>query len=155
MKKILILALICIAIVQNDDDIEEDVLEKIKGPAYNIKHPNSKASCAIGDWQDNVNGVSDCVDNLLYDLSTGIYFDHCCYIRYQKDGDMHSDCIGLTEESFLDTTITIKRLEKGDRSLSREFALKTANSKIYQLDCYSSYLKSLSFASILLLALFF
>ena len=150
MKKILLLAFICIAIA-----LDVDETEYIKGPAVNLKHPNSQYSCQDKAWADKVNGVSDCVDHLLYDTDRGIYYDHCCYIRYQKDGDMHSDCIGLTEENFLDTTITMKRLEKGDRSLSRDFALKTAGSKIYQIDCFSSYLKSLSFASILLLALFF
>ena len=150
MKKILLLAFICIAIASDVDETEY-----LKGPAANLKHPNSQYSCQDEAWADNVNGVSDCVDHLLYDPYRGIYYDHCCYIRYQKNGDMHSDCIGLTEENFLDTTITMKRLEKGDRSLSHEFALKTAGSKIYQIDCFSSYLKSLSFASILLLALFF
>ena len=150
MKKILLLAFICIAIASTVDEVET-----IKGPAANLKHPNSQYSCQDKAWADKVNGVSDCGDHLLYDTDRGIYYDHCCYIRYQKDGDMHSDCIGLTEENFLDTTITMKRLEKGDRSLSRDFALKTAGSKIYQIDCFSSYLKSLSFASILLLALFF
>jgi len=150
MKKILLLAFICIAIALDVDETED-----LKGPAANLKHPNSQYSCQDEAWHDTVIGVSDCVDRLLYDTERGIYYDHCCYIRYQKDGDMHSDCIGLTEENFLDTTITMKRLEKGDRSLSRYFALKTAGSKIYQIDCFSSYLKSLSFASILLLALFF
>ena len=150
MKKILLLAFICIAIASTVDEVET-----IKGPAANLKHPNSEYSCHNDSWADTVNGVSDCVDHLLYDTERGIYYDHCCYIRYQKDGDMHSDCIGLTEENFLDTTITMKRLEKGDRSLLGDFALKTAGSKIYQIDCFSSYLKSLSFASILLLALFF
>ena len=150
MKKILLLAFICIAIASTVDEVET-----IKGPAANLKHPNSEYSCHNDSWADTVNGVSDCVDHLLYDTERGIYYDHCCYIRFQKDGDMHSDCIGLTEENFLDTTITMKRLEKGDRSLLGDFALKTAGSKIYQIDCFSSYLKSLSFASILLLALFF
>ena len=148
MKKILLL--VCIAIALDVDETKD-----LKGPAANLKHPNSEYSCHNDSWADTVNGVSDCVDHLLYDTERGIYYDHCCYIRYQKDGDMHSDCIGLTEENFLDTTITMKRLEKGDRSLSGDFALKTAGSKIYQIDCFSSYLKSLSFASILLLALFF
>ena len=135
--------------------MDVDETKDLKGPAANLKHPNSEYSCHNDSWADTVNGVSDCVDHLLYDTERGIYYDHCCYIRYQKDGDMHSDCIGLTEENFLDTTITMKRLEKGDRSLSRYFASRTINSKIYQLDCFSSYLKSMSFASILLLALFF
>ena len=152
MKKILLLAFICIAIALDVDETKD-----LKGPAANLKHPNSQYSCHNDSWHDTVNGVSDCVDHLLYDTDPErrIYYDHCCYIRYQKDGDMHSDCIGLTEENFLDITITMKRLEKGDRSLLGDFALKTAGSKIYQIDCFSSYLKSLSFASILLLALFF
>ncbi len=65
---------------------------------------------------------------------------------------MHAGCIGLSEENYLDTTTTIKRMEQGDRLI---WTRNAANSKIYQLDCFSSYLKNISIAFILLLALFF
>ncbi len=63
---------------------------------------------------------------------------------------MHAGCVGLSEEQYLDTTTTMRRMEKGDHNI---WTRKAANSKIYQLSCYSSYLKSI--ASILILALFF
>ena len=143
MKQILFFALIWIAITVDEDDL--------RGPAYNYKHQNSIESCTNNTF-DNVNGVSNCVDRLLWDKENDIYYDHCCYIRYQKEGEMHAACIGLSEENFLDTTITMKRIETGDRSLINPY--DTSDSKIYQLDCFSSYLKSISITS-LLLALFF
>ena len=65
---------------------------------------------------------------------------------------MHAGCIGLSEENYLDTSVTMKRMEEGDRDI---WTREAANSKVYQLDCFSSFLKSLPIASILLLALFF
>ena len=64
---------------------------------------------------------------------------------------MHGGCIGLSEEQFLDITETIIRLENGDKNL---WTSNAANSKVYQLDCNSSYLKLLSIASILLAFIF-
>ena len=136
------------------------------GPAYNYKNQGSTNSCVdygvydgSGEFRDDSlssteipAGVSDCVDLLLYDTIQKKYYDHCCYVRFQYQGNMHAACIPLMEEDYLDTTVTIKRMEDGDR---RIWSSGLANSKIYQLDCISSYLKALSFTSILLLALFF
>ena len=160
MKKLLFLSFLCIAI---SVDLE---YESNLGPAYNAKHskyytylPCTDAYVANGGgWLDDdegadvPNGVSDCVDRLLWDETKKIYYDHCCYVRFQIDGEMHAGCIGLSEENYLDTSITIKRMEEGDRLI---WTRAGTNSKIYQLDCFSSYLKSISIASILLLALFF
>ena len=159
MKKLLFLSFLCIAI---SVDLES---ESYLGPAYNAKHskyekypPCTEANVAPSSgWLDDEtddypNGVSDCVDRLLWDENKKIYYDHCCYVRFQIDGEMHAGCIGLSEENYLDTSITIKRMEEGDRLI---WTRRGANSKIYQLDCFSSYLKSISIASILLLALFF
>jgi len=158
MKKFLLLTLIYLAASI------DTLLEEKQGPAYNAKN-GGYISCIDRnvlngtDWLDDSpdaafvpSGVSDCVDLQLWDPYKEIYYDHCCYIRFQQDGKMHAGCIGLSEENYLDTTVTIDRLEKGDRAL---WTTSLANSKIYQLDCYSSNLKSLSIASILLIALFF
>ena len=162
MKKLLFITLIYFAASVTTLD------EKRIGPAYNYKNQGSTKSCVEygvydeeeGGFRDDTlsstdipAGVSDCVDLLLYDYKyTNKYYDHCCYVRFQYQGNMHAACIPLMEEDYLDTTVTIKRMEDGDR---RFWSSALANSKIYQLDCISSYLKALSFTSILLLALFF
>ena len=156
MKGILLICLICFTI---SDTISDDD----KGPASNPKHYESNEFCTKyypyqnGDWYDNENdevpqGVSDCTDLLLWDKTKEKYNDRCCYVRFQKDGVMHAGCVGLREEHYLDTKVTMERMEKGDRAI---WTRHGDGSKIYQLDCFSSYLKSLSFASILLMALFF
>ena len=147
MKEILFVAFLSIAVAVNTD------IEDARGPAFNYKHPNSVISC--NNQSITVFGVSACVDRLLYDSNSKRYNDHCCFIRYQKNGVMYSRCIGLSEENFLDTSITIKRLESG-RKLGWPYSSNEfEDSKIYQLDCFSPYLKSISIASILLMALFF
>ena len=160
MKKLLFITLIYFAASVTTLD------EKKIGPAYNYKNQGSTKSCidygvydGSGEFRDDSlssteipAGVSDCVDLLLYDKNQKKYYDHCCYVRFQYQGNMHAACIPLMEEDYLDTTVTIKRMEDGDR---RIWSSGLANSKIYQLDCISSYLKALSFTSILLLALFF
>lgn len=161
MKKILFLSFLILSISIDTES------EYKSGPAYNAKNNKYEQyeSCSDKyvikgtDWLDVVvsqddipNGVSDCIDLKLWDPSKKIYYDHCCYVRFQHNGDMHAGCIGLSEENYLDTTTTIKRMEQGDRLIWTRTA---ANSKIYQLDCFSSYLKNISIAFILLLALFF
>ena len=59
---------------------------------------------------------------------------------------MHAGCIGITEEQFMDSTETIRRIEAGDKNL---WTSASKGSKVYQLDCASTYIKILSFASIL------
>ena len=158
MKKFLFLTLVYLAVSL------DTLLEEKQGPAYNAKNGGT-VSCTDryvlnGDeWlDDNTDtefvpaGVSDCVDLQLWNPSDKFYYDHCCYVRFQKDGVMHAGCVGLREEHYLDTKVTMERMEKGDRAIWTRLG---DGSKIYQLDCFSSYLKSLSFASILLMALFF
>ena len=158
MKKLLFITLIYFVVSATTVDEEKF------GPAYNYKNQGSTVSCeeyypfTSSGFRDDTTGnfvpagVSDCVDLLLYDTNQEKYYDHCCYVRFQYQGNMHAGCIPLMEEDYLDTTVTIKRMEDGDRRFWPSFL---ANSKIYQLDCVSSYLKALSFTSILLLALFF
>ena len=155
MKSILFICLICFALSVSDDD---------KGPAVNPKHPESEYFCSDysvyqwnsdGEayWYDDENdgseitGVSDCADALLWDKRTNKYFDRCCYVRFQLEGEMHGGCIGLSEENYLDISETIRRMENGDKTI---WTTKGANSKIYQIDCSASYLSLLTIASILL-----
>ena len=60
---------------------------------------------------------------------------------------MHSGCALLTEEQYLDITETIRRIEVGD---PRRIHSVSANSKVYQLDCKSNFIKALTIASFLL-----
>ena len=139
--------------------------ESRMGPAHNIENRGENVpSCAdlyvrSGDsWLDETRqdplpgGVSDCVDLHLWDPSKKKYYDRCCYVRFLLDGTMHSGCVGLVQEYVNDSTETIHRMETGDPAIWTRAA---ANSKIYQLDCNSNYLKYFSFAAILLLNLFF
>ena len=99
-----------------------------------------------GDSDELPKGVSECVDFLLWDPYKERYNDRCCFIRLQVDGEMHAGCIGLTEEQFMDSTETIRRIEAGDKNL---WTSASKGSKVYQLDCASSYLKVLYVASFL------
>ena len=163
MKKFLFICLICMysfSTIKDDD----------KGPATNPRHDKANQFCyeyyayqrynyttseVLEDpfWMDddkNFNevpkGISECVDSLLWDPYKERYNDRCCFIRLQVDGEMHAGCIGLTEEQFMDTTETIRRIEAGDKNL---WTSASKGSKVYQLDCASSYLKVLYVASFL------
>ena len=150
MKKLLLFCLISFVALVSDDE---------KGPAYNIKHKQSEEFCVEYfpyddkkyDWTDNIQDVpytaSECVDMLLWDKYDGRYYDRCCYVRFQIDGEMHGGCAILTEEQYLDISETIRRIEDGDPAIIDR---KTKNSKVYQLDCNSYYIKTLTIASILL-----
>ena len=148
MKKILFVALVCFVLSTTEVD------ESKYGPSTNYKHQGATTSCTDlyvkdGDnWRstDIPQGVSDCVDTLLWDETRNKYHDRCCYVRFQLEGLMYAGCVGLSEENYLDTTETIRRMENGDRAIWTQDA---AGSKIYQLDCKSSYIKVLSVASIL------
>ena len=158
MKKLLFLTLIYLVTSLNT------LLEDKQGPAYNIKNKEAELSCEERyvrndtEWIEESGadfvplGISDCVDLQLYSKTKKKYYDHCCYVRFQLDGEMHAGCVGLSEENFLDIAATMTRMENGDREIWTRVG---TGSKIYQLDCISSYLKNLSIASILLLALFF
>ena len=65
---------------------------------------------------------------------------------------MHAGCVGLIQEYLNDSTETIRRMENGDRDI---WTRAGAGSKIYQLDCNSSYLKYFTFSALLLFGLFF
>ena len=157
MKRILLITLLSLVLSVTDDE---------KGPAANPIHSESEEFCVTFfpwdedevDWYDNFadsdripQGVSDCVDTLLWDQYENRYYDRCCFVRFQIEGVMHAGCIALTEEQFSDISESIRKMENGDK---KYWVAEAANSKIYQLDCNSSYLKLLSFASIILALIF-
>lgn len=145
-----------------------DERDDIIGPAYNYEDRGENVySCSEkyvrknGDWLDNYydqdssdmpSGVSDCIDLQLWSSYKRQYYDKCCYVRFLKDGIMHAGCVGLAQEQLIDITETIKKMENGDRTI---WTREGANTKIYQLDCSSSYIKYVSFALIAFICLFF
>ena len=130
MKNILILFLICINLSATLYD---------KGPAYNLKHSDSEINCS--DIKEP-SGVSDCADSLLWSTKLNKYFDRCCYFRYQLNGKMIQGCTSITEEQYLDIAQTIREFEEAPHLEGK--------TKVYQLDCASSYLKIVSISSFLL-----
>ena len=121
------------------------------GPAYNVQNrAYGECNLTLYSASDNDLSMSDCVDQDLYYSAGKYYFDKCCYIRYRKEGEMLQGCIGLNREQFMDVPETIRRMEKGDKLLNYD-AFK--DSKIYELNCNSCYLKicALGFALISLL----
>ena len=111
------------------------------------------ANMAEGGGQsinDDELSKSDCLDKDLWDsnLRGAPYYDHCCYIRVQKEGSFYHGCIGLKEAEYLDIKETIDQIEKGRQ---RKYMMME-NSKVYELLCSSSYIK---IGLIALLALLF
>ena len=140
--------------------------EKKLGPAHNVEDRGENTpSCSDlyvrqnGKWFDEEenpkfpipDGVSDCVDLHLWDQKNSRYYDKCCYVRFQHEGNMHAGCIGLIQEYLNDSSETIKRMEQGDKAI---WTRDAKNSKIYQLECNSSYLKYISLAVLLVFGLF-
>ena len=114
----------------------------------------AKTSDREQSLNEEVNGEtfskSDCLDQYLWDsnLRGAPYYDHCCYIRVQKEGSFYHGCIGLKEAEYLDIKETIDQIEKGRQ---RKYMMME-NSKVYELLCSSSYIK---IGLIALLALLF
>ena len=125
MEKLLFALLISIIICKNPTE------------PYNVKNKDGNGSCGSGQ---KPGGVSDCIDQTLW--VNGANYGHCCYARYQLAGVMDAECVGLTEEEYLDIVEYIRMEEHKNRQL-----------KIYDINCFSSYLKI--FGAYLLLALLF
>ena len=158
MNKILLLSLLTLV-------ASETISDDLKGPAAHPKHYESEKFCVdmfpwdeiVEKWYDELDtttfipqGVSDCVDTLMWDKWDNRYYDRCCYVRFQFKGEMHMACMSLTEEQYSDISESIRKMEEGNK----RYWLAPAGTKIYQLDCNSSYLKLLSFATILLALIF-
>ena len=118
------------------------------GRAYNVEEREEdrcNINCTV--VTDDSMSTSTCVDRDLY-AEKG-YYDKCCYIRFRQKGEMMHGCIGLRREHYMDVPETIESMEKGKIYDFRDLK----DSKIYELNCNSSYLKlfALSFALISLL----
>ena len=139
MKSILIFSLVCFTFC-------------VWGPADKIANSNSNSSC--NPFYSSPESLSECVDRRLY--VQGIYFDRCCYVRYQYDGQMGTKCVPLKEENYLDITQTIREFEENYKSLFAEedVDIEGKQCKVYQFDCSSSNIKFLFIASLLFALLF-
>ena len=141
MKTILIFSLICFTF-------------SIWGPAEEAARPG----IACGEEEDEVQSVSDCVDKYLYVNKK--YYDRCCFIRGQFYGSEIKGCEALTEEEYLDIVETKRKKEKeADTALRANLSLLETSTdgyftKIYQIDCSSSFIKFFSFATIFLALIF-
>ena len=89
-------------------------------------------------------------DALLNARRGNPYYDHCCYIRFQKEGTLYHGCIGLKEAEYLDLGDTIDKIENGREP--RYFGI--SDSKVYQFECKSFY-PYIKAGLIALLALFY
>ena len=168
MKKIFaILSILYLISCATTDEYEQMLEEEERmGPALNAENRRGMLSCielyvgnGEGDnWLDDENpeylpgGVSDCVDLYLWNSAKEKYFDKCCYIRFQKEGRMHAGCVGLSQEYYNDIAETIRRMEQGDKTI---WTRRGSNSKIYQLDCGSSYFKYITLPAVFFMALLF
>ena len=120
-----------------------EVVEKGGEQDYNTKH---KSYCLDKNLFTTPDESSD-------DLNVrrgNPYYDHCCYIRFQKSGSMYHGCIGLKEAEYLDLGETIYKIENGKEPRY----LGISDSKVYQFDCKSFY-PYIKASLIALLALFF
>ena len=61
---------------------------------------------------------------------------------------MHSGCFSLNEDEYLDIAETMRKIEQGDKNVWVYDNIP--ESKVYQLDCHSTFVKVLTGASILL-----
>ena len=136
MKTILLLCLVCLAFSN-------------LGPAANEKHSNYNMFC---NDENDAESLSDCVDLNLYDGEK--YYDRCCFIRSQQLGTPAQGCQALTEEQYLDIVETKKKLEKEADQILKEEVGEGYHTKIYQIDCASSYIKLVSIAITLMALLF-
>ena len=150
MKTILIFSLICFTF-------------SIWGPAEEAARTGTFCESSKNDPESS----SDCVDLSLYGKARfkneKKYFDRCCFVRFQLFGIEDKECRALTEEEYLDIVETKKNMEKEyDENYRDELiplldggtSTEGYRTKIYQIDCASSYIKFLSIASILLALLF-
>ena len=136
MKTILIFSLICFTL-------------SVWGPVDKIKNSNTEDQCyRLGK------SLSDCVDlNLKItdeDTNKVEYFDRCCYVRFQYEGEMNGVCLPFKEEAYLDITDTIREFEKacgGDSTDGKDC-------KVYQFECDASNIKFFYIAIFLLSLLF-
>ena len=95
--------------------------------------------------------IDYCRSQHLYNRKVGneaMYYNKCCYLEFQYQGNTYYHCVGLTDDQMMDVPVTIKELED-------EFGERTGNDMyIKSLNCKGEYI-FYSMISILLLALIF
>ena len=138
MKTILLSCLICFAFSN-------------LGPAANEKHSNYETFC---NDNNDAESLSECVDLNLYDADEKRYYDRCCFIRSQQLGGTSKGCQALTEDEYLDIVETKRKFEEKADLVIKEKVGEGYHTKIYQIDCSSSYIKFLTIATILLAMLY-
>ena len=93
--------------------------------------------------------IDYCRSQHLYNRKVGneaMYYNKCCYLEFQYQGNTYYHCVGLTDDQMMDVPVTIKELED-------EFGERTGNDMyILNLNCKGEYL-FYSMISTLLLAL--
>ena len=139
MKIILVFSLICFTL-------------SVWGPYDKIKNSNSEDYC--NPLTAEPTSLSECVDLNLYVGER--YYDRCCFVRYQYDGQQGNMCFPLKEEHYSDITESIKRFEKEYKTVFAPADVDNEGKqvKVYQFDCSASNIKYLFIASILLAFLF-
>ena len=94
---------------------------------------------------------TDCYSQHLYNRKAGneaMYYNKCCYMKFQTQGKEFNHCVGLTDDQMMDVPVTIKELEE-------QFTEKTGDEVyIEALNCNGKYI-IYSMISSLLLALIF
>ena len=138
MKTILFFCLICFAFSN-------------LGPAANEKHSNYETFC---NDNEDAESLSECVDLNLYNEDEKRYYDRCCFIRSLQLGKSAKGCLALTEDEYLDIVETKRKLEEEVDKILKENVGEGYHTKIYQIDCSSSYIKFFTIATILLALLF-
>ena len=133
MKKTLILFLICISFTNQSF-----------GPTEK-RRADSPGSCG-----GTPSSTSDCVDLKL----SGYTDEKCCYIRYQVEGAEEKRCIALTSEDYLDIVEFKRNYEDKYYENNYKYVSEGQRIKVYEINCSSSYIKFLTFTSILF-SLFF
>ena len=93
--------------------------------------------------------IDYCRSQHLYNRKVGneaMYYNKCCYLEFQYQGNTYYHCVGLTDDQTMDVPVTIKELED-------EFGERTGNDMyIKSLNCKGEYI-FYSMISTLLLAL--
>ena len=133
MKKTLLLFLLCISFTNQSF-----------GPTEK-RRADSSGSCS-----GTPDSTSDCVDLKL----SGYLHEKCCLIRYQKEGGEVKECIPLTAEEYLDIVEYKRKYEDKDYVVNYKYVSEGQRIKVYEINCSSSYIKFLTFASILFALLF-
>ena len=95
--------------------------------------------------------IDYCRSQHLYNRKVGneaMYYNKCCYLEFQYQGNTYYHCVGLTDDQTMDVPVTIKELED-------EFGERTGNDMyIKSLNCKGEYI-FYSMIGTLLLALIF